>query len=78
MAYDNHTVTFIVVAMVCVQDVEQELLDQTASPDAAASTAVAVTSGLGLATVLQALLELTAAQVSQETLLLCVPHFSTM
>lgn len=61
-----------VIAMVCLQDVEQELLGQTASPDAAASTVVAVTSGLGLATVLLASLEPTATQVSQETLHLFV------
>lgn len=58
--------------MVCLQDVEQGLSGQTASPDAAASTVVAVTSGLGLVTVRLALLELTAAQVSQETLHLFV------
>lgn len=52
--------------MVCLQDVEQGLLGQTASPDAAASTEAAVTSGPGLATVLLASLVLTAAQVSQE------------
>lgn len=40
--------------MVCLQDVEQGLLGQSASPDAAASMGVAVTSGLGLATVLLA------------------------
>lgn len=44
-------------------DVERGLLGQTASPDAAASTVVAVTSGQGLATVLLASSELTAAQV---------------
>ncbi len=61
--------------MVCLQDVEQELLGQTASPDAAASMVVAVTSGLGLATALLASLELTAAQVSQENLaLVCTPE----
>lgn len=54
--------------MVCLQDVEQGLLGQTANPDVAASMVVAVTSGLGLATVLLASLEPTAAQVSQETL----------
>ncbi|KAM7399500.1 hypothetical protein PAMP_018767 [Pampus punctatissimus] len=44
-------------------DVEQGLLGQTASPDAAASTVAAVTSEPGLATVLLASSELTAAQV---------------
>lgn len=55
-------------ATVCLQDVEQGLLDQTVSPDAAASMVVAVTSGLGLATVLLASSELNAAQVSQKVL----------
>lgn len=58
--------------MVCLQDVVQVLLGRTASPDAAASMVVAVTSGLELAIVLLASLELTAAQVSQETLHLFV------
>ncbi|KAI3353794.1 hypothetical protein L3Q82_005018 [Scortum barcoo] len=44
-------------------DVERGLSGQTASPDAAASMVVAVTSGLGLATVLLASSELTVAQV---------------
>lgn len=55
-------------AMVCLQDAEQGLLGQTVSPDAAASMVVAVISGLGLATVPLASLELTAVQVSQKTL----------
>lgn len=59
-------------------DVEQELLGQTASPDAAASMVVAVTSGLGLATVLLASLESTATQAVQvgtmgRTVLSCAP-----
>lgn len=58
--------SFLLAAVVCLQDVEQGPLGQTASPDAAASMVVAVTSGRGLATVLPASLELTAAQVSQE------------
>lgn len=56
----------------CLQDAEQVLLAQTASPDAAASMAVAVTSGLGLAIALQATLEQTAVQVSRKALHLFV------
>ena len=47
--------------MVSLQDVERGLSGHTVSPDAAASTVVAVTSGLGLATVLLASLVPTAA-----------------
>lgn len=56
----------------CLQDAEQVLLGQIASPDAAASVVVAVTSGLGLAPALQASLELTAVQVIQKALHLFV------
>lgn len=52
---------------VCLQDVAQEPLDQTANPGADASTVVAVTSGQGLVSVVLALLELTAAQVKLRT-----------
>lgn len=56
----------------CLQDAEQVLLGQIASPDAAASVVVAVTSGLGLAPALQASLGLTAVQVIQKALHLFV------
>lgn len=49
------------------QDADQALLGQTVGPDAAASTVVAVTSGLGLAPALLASSGLSVAQVSQET-----------
>lgn len=49
---------------VCLQDVAQELLGQTASPGAAASMVVAATSGQGLVSVLLVLLAFTATQVS--------------
>lgn len=48
---------------VCVQDVEQVLLGQTAGPGGDCLTVVTVISGLGLVTVLLVTLELTAAQV---------------
>lgn len=66
---------FGLLTVVCLQDVQRGLLGQAASPDAAASTVVAVTPAQGSATVCPALSELTAAPVSQVTshLPVCIP-----